>query len=175
MKKHYYTWDDMHRAAHSIVLQMNRDSWKPDYIVGVVRGGLPLATLISHITDIQLWTINPDGEEVNCWMADDAFGYNDPEVTGITGSRWDPKLRKNILVVDNINNTGSQFEWIKKDWQGSCFPNEEHAWEAVWRNNVRFAVMTDNTGSDFETHYHWHSIDKTDTWCVYPYEYELQV
>lgn len=173
MKKHYYNWDDMHSAAHSIVLQMNREIWNPDYIIGVVRDGLPLATMISHIMNVELWSINPDGGETNCWMSEDAFGFVYDQET--FKSRWDINQRKKILIVDGINDSGATFNWIKTDWQSSCMPHEEHAWQAVWRDNVRFAVMTDNIGSEFETHYHWHSVDTTETQCVYPFEYDLQI
>ena len=46
---------------------------------------------------------------------------------------------KNILIVDDINDTGATFNWIKKDWQSGCLPDNE-AWNNVWGNNVRFAT-----------------------------------
>ena len=106
-------------------------------------------------------------------MSDDAFGYNYPEETGITGARWDIKQRKNILVVDDINDTGATFAWIKQDWQSSCLPNETDAWNSIWGKNVRFAVMTENLSSEFtEVNYYYDEVNKgeDDVWLVYPYE-----
>ena len=184
MKKHYYTYNDVHNAAMDIVLKMYKDNWRPDYIVGLTRGGLPLALRISHLLGCRMETLkvklrdNHDGEECesNLWMAEDAFGYNYPDVTGVTGARWDPKLRKNILIVDDINDTGATFNWIKQDWQSGCFPNEDDAWNSVWNNNVRFATMTENLSSEFgEVDYHWHEVNKSedDVWLVYPWEYNI--
>ena len=184
MKKHYYTYNDVHNAAMDIVLKMYKDNWRPDYIVGITRGGLPLATILSHMLGCRMETLkvklrdNHDGEECesNLWMAEDAFGYNYPDVTGVTGARWDPKLRKNILIVDDINDTGATFNWIKQDWQSGCFPNEDDAWNSVWNNNVRFATMTENLSSEFgEVDYHWHEVNKSedDVWLVYPWEYNI--
>ena len=180
--KHFYTYNDLHDAAMNIVLKMYKDNWRPDYVVGITRGGLPLALRISHLMNVRMETLNVklrDGKpgetcESNLWMSEDAFGYNDTEQTGITGARWDPGLRKNILVVDDINDTGATFNWIKNDWQSSCFPNEENAWNSVWGKNVRFAAMTENLSSDFgEVQYHWDEVNKAeeDTWLVYPWEY----
>ena len=181
IKKHFYTYNDVHDAAMNMVLKMYKDNWVPDYIVGINRGGLPLALRISHLLSVRMYTLDVSlrdggsvGPETNCWMSEEAFGYNYPEQTGITGARWDPGLRKNILVVDDINDTGATFNWIKQDWQSSCLPNEEHAWNSVWGKNVRFAAMTENLSSDFgEVQYYWDEVNKAeeDTWLVYPWEY----
>ena len=180
MKKKYYSWLEVEKAADKIILQMYKDNWRPDYIVGITRGGLPLATILSHKLDCRMETLKVklrdlyDGEacETNCWMSEDAFGYNNPEETGITGARWDLSLRKNILVVDDINDTGATFNWIKQDWQSSCLPDED-TWNTVWHKNVRFAVMTQNWDSKFEhVDYYWDEVNKgeEDVWLVYPYE-----
>ena len=184
MKKHHYTYDDVHRAATNICLKMYNDNWRPDYVVGITRGGLPLALRISQLLDCRMETLKVklrdavDGEqcESNLWMAEDAFGY----VSKIdrddvwSKSTSDPKVKKNILVVDDINDTGATFAWIKQDWQSGCLPDNPN-WNTVWGQNVRFAVMTENLSSDFgEVDYHWHEVNKAeeDVWLVYPWEYE---
>ena len=184
MKKHHYTYDDVHRAATNICLKMYNDNWRPEYVVGITRGGLPLALRISQLLDCRMETLKVklrdavDGEqcESNLWMAEDAFGY----VSKIdrddvwSKSTSDPKAKKNILVVDDINDTGATFAWIKQDWQSGCLPDNPN-WNTVWGQNVRFAVMTENLSSDFgEVDYHWHEVNKAeeDVWLVYPWEYE---
>jgi hypoxanthine phosphoribosyltransferase len=179
MKKTVYTWDDVKRAATSISLQMYADNWRPDYIVGITRGGLPIAVMLSHMLDVRMHTLDVrlrDGKEDDCesnlWLAEWAFGYNDGS-SAISGARWDPSLRKNILLVDCINDTGATFDWIKKDWQGGCLPNETNAWDAVWNKNVKFATMTENYSSNFtDVDYSWHNVDKNEdnVWLVYPWE-----
>jgi len=178
MKKKYYTWNDVESAATSIMSQMYEDQWRPDYIVGITRGGLCLATILSHMSKIRMQTLNVrlrDGfndSESNLWMAEEAFGVNDGS-KGITGARWDPIHRKNILIVDDINDTGATFEWIKDDWQSGCLANESDVWKNVWGKSVRFATMTDNTGSAFgDVNYTWDEVNKSedDLWLVYPYE-----
>ena len=83
-------------------------------------------------------------------MAEDAFGYVPLGERDVLKSRWDTKRRKNILIVDDINDSGATFDWIKKDWTSGCLPNETEAWKSVWNNNVKFAVMVDNEASNFE-------------------------
>ena len=94
------------------------------------------------------------------WMAEDAFGYLEAS-------------QKNILLVDDINDTGATFNWIVNDWEQSCLPTDTH-WRNVWCENVRFAVLTDNLASDFKfkVHYACHEVNKAedDVWLVYPWE-----
>ena len=166
IKKHYYSWTDIERMCVSIVNQMYKDNWRPDYIVGLTRGGNVPATIISNMTGIRCEALKVslrDGDdsesESNCWMAEDAFGHN--------------KEPMNILIVDDINDTGATFNWIMKDWQSSCLPHDDK-WQNIWNNNVRFATLTDNLASEFTEHcaYTCHEINKSDedVWLVYPWE-----
>lgn len=181
VKKHYYSWQDVERACLNIALQMYNDNWKPDYIVGITRGGNVPATILSNMLRVRGEALkvslrdNVDGEasESNCWMAEDAFGYVPLEDQETYKSRWDISKRKNILIVDDINDTGATFNWIKEDWKASCLPNSE-SWKTVWHNNVRFATITDNLSSDFngKVDYSVHEVNKAekDVWLVYPWE-----
>jgi len=181
MKKHFYSYNDVHNAAMDIVLKMYKDNWMPDYVVGITRGGLPLALRISNLLDCRMETLkvklrdNKDEEqcESNLWMAEDAFGYVPLEEQETYKCRWDLSKRKNILVVDDINDTGATFNWIKQDWQSGCLP-DENTWDTVWGKNVRFATMCEKTHTDFTgVDYVWEEIDTSDedTWIVFPWEY----
>jgi hypoxanthine phosphoribosyltransferase len=179
IKKHYYSWQDVEDACTNIALQMYNDWWRPDYIVGITKGGNVPATILCNMLSIRGEALKVSlrdddmGPESNCWMSEDAFGYVPEEERETLKSRWDLHKRKNILIVDDINDTGATFNWIKQDWQSSCFPNEQ-TWETVWGNNVRFAVITDNLSSEFngKVDYSVHEVNKAeeDVWLVYPWE-----
>ena len=166
IKKHYYSWTDIERMCVSIVNQMYADNWRPDYIIGLTRGGNVPATIISNMTGIRCEALKVSlrddgrdmGPESNLWMAEDAFGY---EIAP-----------KNILIVDDINDTGATFNWIKEDWPLGCLPDDPR-WEKVWGGNVRFATLTENLASNFsDVRYTCHEINKAeeDIWLVYPWE-----
>lgn len=167
MKKIYYTWQQVQGAVLDIARQLQADNWRPDYIVGVTRGGLIPANLLSQYTGIPMETLKVqlrDGgeSESNLWMGEDAFGYNRED--GVPAA-------KNILVVDDINDQGSTIAWIKEDWRSGCLPNDER-WNHVFGQNVRFATLTNNLSSKEDVDYSVWEVNKAeeDCWLVYPWE-----
>ena len=58
MKKLYYTWSNIEGACLDLARQMRQDQWQPDYIVGIGRGGLIPATLLSHYMDTPMKTLD---------------------------------------------------------------------------------------------------------------------
>ena len=162
--------------VHDIIRQLIKDDFKPDYVVGITRGGLNPALMISHYLGVPLETLkvslrDGDQSESNCWMSEDAFGYVPHEERELHKSRWDISRRKKILIVDDINDTGATFNWIKKDWQQTCLPDDP-SWNTVWQNNVKFAVLVDNASSSFDVDYYSQIINKgdEDIWVVWPWE-----
>lgn len=177
MKKIFYSWRDVEGACLEIVRQMQKDRWVPDYIVGITRGGAVPAVLLSQYIGIPMRPLEVslrDGGQCvsDLSMAEDAFGVTPVEQQSIIKSRWDPSYQKNILVVDDINDSGATIEWIKKDWMSGCFPNEASKWASIWHKNVRFATLTNNLSSRETIDYSAWEVNKAeeDCWLVYPWE-----
>lgn len=175
MSKVYYKESTVKLWVHEIIRKMNQDHWRPDYIVGLTRGGLMPALMLSHYLEVSMHTLkvslrdDDSGPESNCWMSEDAFGDVGPTIDG------DPTRStrgKNILIVDDINDTGATLNWICKDWQSSCLPSDPR-WKNIWNNNVRFAVLINNEASEFtDVDYVGLHINKLEEpiWCVFPWE-----
>ena len=153
-----------------LVRDMYTSNWKPDYIVGITRGGNVPATIISNMLNIRCEALkislrdDINGTERNSSMVKDAFGVFQQGV-GYEG--------KNILIVDDINDTGATFNYIKEDWSSGGTKSHNDRWKEVWGSNVRFAVLTENLGSSFPlVSYFAHEINKDEdnTWLVYPWE-----
>jgi uncharacterized protein len=180
IKKKYYDYVHIHEMVNKISFEMYKDGWRPDYIVGLTRGGLVPAVIMSNTLGIPMHTLkvnlrdHAEGPESNLWMADDAFGYVSATKTPRPANEVtsDPALRKNILILDDINDTGATLDWIIQDWQSGCLPNDP-AWADIWGNTVRFAVLIDNLSSNFsKVNYSAKEINKTeeDVWIVFPWE-----
>jgi hypothetical protein len=125
------------------------------------------------------------GPESNYWMAEDAFGYvprsyaadSDQLMTetllGGDGSFDYTMHAKNILVVDDINDTGATLNWIQQDWRDGCLPSHPR-WDGVWGRNVRVAVLYDNESSNNRMTINYSAVDinkaEDDSWIVFPWE-----
>jgi hypoxanthine phosphoribosyltransferase len=176
MKKVYVTWSDIQGSVIELARQLQKDNWRPDYIVGITRGGAIPAVMLSQYLGAPMRPLQVslrDNQDCvsDLGMAEDAFGYVPDNERGDSGTQTDPAYRKNILVVDDINDSGATIAWIKKDWLSGCLPNHS-AWNTVWNNNVRFAVIHNNLASKEEVDYSADEINKAeeDCWIVYPWE-----
>jgi len=162
MKKIYYTDQQIQGWVHDIVRAMNQDHWRPDYVVGLTRGGLVPANLISQYLDVPMETLKVSlrdsdmGPESKLWMAEDAFNQT-----------------HEILIVDDINDSGATLNWIRSDWQENCLPDNAEWIDKIWNHNVRFAVLVNNEASEFkDVDYSGISINKLEdpAWIVFPWE-----
>jgi len=163
MHKRKIDQQEFNGLVANICRNIAASDWRPDYIVGITRGGLLPAVMISQYFDIPCETLKVSlrdhgGEnptESNLWMAEDAYEG------------------KNILVVDDINDTGATINWILNDWPEGCLPNDDR-WNNVWNYNVRFAAVFDNLASKAEVKmdYTGTEINKAeqDVWIDFPYE-----
>lgn len=155
MNKRKVTQEEFNRLIGRVCRDIAVSNWRPDYVVGVTRGGLVASVMISKYLDVPLNTINVN--ESNLWMAEDAFGYE--------------KAPMNILIVDDVNDSGDTFKWIKEDWRAGCFPDGTR-WNEMWGTNVRFATVFNNSASDVEVTYTGEEINMLDnpTYLEFPYE-----
>ena len=143
-KKAYYTWEQIESMTQDI-LRQTRDK-QFDAVVGLTRGGLTPAVLISQYLDIPMHTLKISlrdhvGED-NVVEARENFGVNSG---------------KNILVIDDINDTGATLNYLQESWG---------------HDTVTYAVLINNEASDADVDYSSVDINKRedDVWIVFPWE-----
>ena len=109
-------------GVQEILRQMHLDNFRPDYVVGITRGGLFPAIMISHYLKVPMHALDVSlrdnvqgGPESNCWMAADAFGALNPEDV-VTIETWVkvPSISFNYQtnIIDNYetsNYTGDRW------------------------------------------------------------------
>jgi len=192
MKKHIINQREFKNLVNKLCRDIAISGWRPDYVVGITRGGLMPAVMISHYFDIPCQTLkvslrDGNGGESNLWMAEDALGYPKQEIfiedendvgavleaASSLLEMPEPPPYKNILIVDDINDSGATFNWIMEDWRSSCLPNDPD-WESVWNDNVKFAVLVNNLASQCKVEMDFVGIEinkaEEDVWVDFPWE-----
>ena len=137
ISKVYLEWSEIHELVNILCKKIITEYPTIDSVMGLPRGGMIPAVLISHELNLP-FVLHPG---------------------------------KNTLVVDDINDTGATFSWIKNDWESRH--KDPDKWKRIWGNNVKFATLTENFASKFnEVSYHCDEVNKAeeDVWLVYPWE-----
>lgn len=150
-----YTHDEFVRGIKSIAKQIKDSGWKPDLIVGVVRGGSIPATYLSHILKTPVQMVH--------WSSRDssAFGGNETNA-------WIPEeinLGTQVLLVDDIVDGGETIKQILADWQLSVR-------RRLCTENIKIASLFYNTEQDVAVDYFDRSINRSEDarWVTFDWE-----
>lgn len=192
MKKRTISWNEYQSLVNKICRDISKSNWRPDYVVGITRGGLIPAVMLSHYFDVPCHTLkvclrDHEDTESNLWMAEDAYGHPKKERHIESSEDIDAIFKaatelleqegvnyKNILIVDDINDSGATINWIMEDWRSGCFPDDPTWDDSVWNLNVKFAVLFDNLASKCKVKMDFvgEEVNKAenDIWLDFPYE-----
>ena len=142
MKKSIYSINEMHDAIKQIAEQINISGFNPEVIISINRGGCIPGVYLSHFLEKPHKMI-------------DIKSFNDNSKNEFSFL----KKNKPMLIIDDINDTGNTFDFVKKIFKDSdC--------------EIRFAALINNVTSKTKIDYHGQLIDKSDNpvWYVFPWE-----
>lgn len=154
MEKLYYTFDNLQKDLNSIIQQMVVDGFKPDVIIGPGRGGFIPGVMLSHYFGAPFEGIR--------WQQRDGNIQDDKTLRHIVHKH----LGDRILVVDDINDTGSTLKAIFE------VIREEIDSPMVRAHDVRCATLFNKQTSDFGgVDYIGRDLTPDNNpWVVFPYE-----
>jgi len=147
-KKAFYSWNDVEALTQDIIRQIHVDEQSFSCVVGLTRGGLTPAVLVSQYLDIPMHALKVSLR--------DHIGQEDLEqMAGFLGIN--DTVKKRVLVIDDINDTGATINAIKDVW------GDEY---------VTYAVLINNEASEADVDYVAKTINKleNDVWQVFPWE-----
>jgi hypoxanthine phosphoribosyltransferase len=158
MKKLIINNNEIRNLTGKICRDITVSGWKPDFVIGLTRGGLVPAVMISHWFQVPL-------ETLKVTLCDGNYAVSDLKLAQAAADL------KNILIVDDINDSGATFNWILADWSKTV---SETPWDNIWNHNVKFATLVQNISSNFyaSTDYSGLEINKEEdnSWIVFPWE-----
>tara|TARA_B100002019_G_scaffold200774_1_gene174024 strand:+ start:117 stop:566 length:450 start_codon:yes stop_codon:yes gene_type:complete len=141
-----YSIDDLNVDLKSIVRQIELESYSPELILSVNRGGCIPGIYLSHYLKVSHLVVNiqlRDGESNKKYYLQKKDFLN----------------KKRVLIVDDINDTGKTFEEIKKiTTKIDC--------------EIKLCALLDNVQSTQKIDFRGKSINKsTDPlWYIFPWE-----
>lgn len=156
-EKLIYTNEQMRGDLQEIIRQMTTDGFMPDVVVGIARGGLVPATMLSHYLGKPLMVINYSLRDNKVSQTSEIADFGATVVKGLS-----------VLVVDDICDSG---ETLRKviDEASHMFLSDVESFESA----VKVAVLWNNISQDvFEADYVGREISRAEDerWIVFPYE-----
>ena len=152
VKKRYLSNADVQAYVGNITRHLQKQYYKIGCVVGLTRGGLPPATMLSHYFDVPLFTLDvsyrdrftSDNEENQADVVNQALNL----VHDIGGM---------VLVMDDINDSGQTFE--------KCA-------ELFNSDRVKYAALLEKSTSRFDCDFYGDIIydEACNDWIVFPWE-----
>ena len=141
-----YSIDDLNVDLKTIVRQIELESYSPELILSINRGGCIPGIYLSHYLKVSHVVVNiqlRDGDSNKKYFLQKKDFLN----------------KKRVLIVDDINDTGKTFKEIEK----------------ITKNNdcdFKFCALLDNIQSRQKIHFRGKSINKSNDplWYIFPWE-----
>jgi uncharacterized protein len=146
----YLPYDRFLEEVETLAGAIEADTWTPDFLVGIGRGGLVPAAYLSHRTGIQMLSVDHSSGEV---------GFGDELLDKLAAKIRDGA---NILIIDDINDSGGTIRYLRAAIEAKVADPA----------GLRVAVLVHNVRSQAKAEYHGSEIDRDQDkrWYVFPWE-----
>ena len=134
----------------AIATQVGQQDWRPDFIVGIGRGGLVPSTYLSHQAGIPLLSVDHSSK---------VYDFAEALLVRIADCT---RAGERFLFVDDINDSGKTIAYIRDILRKNGSVSD----------NIRIAVLIHNIGSSETVDYTSRTIDRgvDKDWFVFPWE-----
>jgi len=136
--------------VRAVAASIAEDAWRPDFVIGIGRGGLVPAVFISHQLDLPMLSVDHSSK---------VYDFADELLRKVAAKS---AVGERLLFVDDINDSGGTIAYIR----------EQLAETGGDSGNLRFAVVLDNVRSRARVEYRAQTIDREHDkrWFVFPWE-----
>ena len=145
----YIPYEDFLSDVDAVAARVESDPWRPDFLVGIGRGGLVPAAYLSHRLDIAMLSVDVSSGEA---------GFADELLVKLAAKM---AAGERILIIDDINDSGGTIASLRAALA-------EHG----DGERVRVAVLLNNLRSRATVDYWSRTVDRAEdkSWFVFPWE-----
>ncbi len=150
-------WIDIEEGCRHIANSMSESQPGIHYVVGITRGGLIPAVIISHLLNIPAVTVSYSSISGS---GNDKF-YNNilPDIQSTINVRRIISGPLRLLIVDDICDSGKTIGDVS-----SAYAKQGH--------EVFTATLYYKNGSEFSPNFYWQKIMRDKDWITFPWEFE---
>ncbi|MDX3899758.1 MAG: phosphoribosyltransferase domain-containing protein [Sphingobium sp.] len=147
---HYIADEAFLAEIKTVAQQIMTDIWRPDFVIGIGRGGLVPAVYISHRINLPMLSIDHSSK---------VPGFADELLAKVAAKS---ALGVRLLFIDDINDSGGTIDYIRRLLTDNGCDGA----------NLRFAVLINNSRSRASVDYWAQMIDRDmdKRWFVFPWE-----
>lgn len=147
---YYIPYETFLGDVRAVAARISADDWKPDFVIGIGRGGLVPAVFISHQLNLPMLSVDHSSK---------VPGFADELLRKVAEKS---AAGERLLFVDDINDSGGTIAYIRKLLAETGCDS----------GNLRFAVVLDNVRSQARVDYRAETIDRDSDkrWFVFPWE-----
>ena len=162
MEKHYIRSEDLIQDSFRLAWQVYEDGYRPNYIIGVWRGGAPIGIAVQEFFSVLGVPSDHIAIRTSHYRGIDDRS-TEVQVYGLNYIIKQVESDDSLLIVDDVHDTGISIEKIVSDLQAACKKNTPEIRVAT----PYFKPSKNKTSRTPDYHLH-----ETDKWLVFPHELE---
>ena len=160
MEKHYIQAGQLLKDSYDLAWKIFESGFKPDFIIGVWRGGAPVGIAVQEFLDFL--GISSDHIAIRTSYYSGINSTKDyVQVFGLNYVVKQLKSNNSLLIVDDVYDTGMSISKVIEEIESSCMKNMP-----VIRVATPFFKPKNNKTDRMPDYY----IHETDQWLVFPHE-----
>ena len=162
MDKHYIGATELLEDSFKLAWEVYESGYRPNYIVGVWRGGAPIGIAVQELFDVL--EVESDHIAIRTSYYSSIGQRNDKvQVYGLSYLIKKLESEDSLLIVDDVFDTGNSINQIIIDIQTACKKNTPEI--RIATPYFKPAQNKTNRNPDYFLH-------ETDKWLVFPHELE---
>ena len=162
MEKHYIGAAELLEDSFKLAWKVFESGYRPNYIVGVWRGGAPIGIAVQELFDV----LGVESDHIairTSYYSSLGVRNNSVQVYGLSYLIKKLESEDSLLIVDDVFDTGKSIDQIIEDLKKACKKNTPEI-----RIATPFFKPSQNKTKRKPDYY----LHETDKWPVFPHELE---